>query len=80
MPHPTVARKWLVKVESEGTVTEGEYDAVFVCTGHHSNPSTPNWEGVENFQGQLLHGHYYRDSTKYIGKNVAVVGVGNSGF
>lgn len=75
--------KWLVRTASgEGVVREEVFGAVFVCTGHHSKPNLPEWEGVDTFKkngGELVHSHYYRSPEPYIGKKVAVVGVGNSG-
>lgn len=76
--------KWRVdSVSGDGETSEEIYDAVFVCTGHHSNPNIPDWEGVKAFKnggGELLHSHYYRDPMRFIGKKVAVVGIGNSGL
>ncbi|CAZ80251.1 unnamed protein product [Tuber melanosporum] len=77
--YPAGDGKWTVEVESGGEVTVDTYDAVFVCTGHHSTPNMPDWQDVEKFEGELVHSHYYRDTVKFQGKNVAVVGVGNSG-
>ncbi|KAL7271030.1 hypothetical protein RUND412_006245 [Rhizina undulata] len=75
--------KWRVKtmyLPTENPVEKVEiFDAVFMCTGHHSRPNIPAWEGVEKFSGKFIHSHYYRDVTEYIGKKVAVVGMGNSG-
>lgn len=81
---PLPGNKWRVETtSSDGAVSEEMFDAVFVCTGHHSLPNVPEWEGVKAFEnngGQLLHSHYYRDSVRFIGKKIAVVGVGNSGL
>lgn len=81
---PLPGNKWRVEtVSSDGVVSEELFDAVFVCTGHHTLPNVPEWEGVKAFEnngGQLLHSHYYRDPARFIGKKIAVVGVGNSGL
>ncbi|RPB01894.1 N-oxide-forming dimethylaniline monooxygenase [Choiromyces venosus 120613-1] len=71
--------KWTVEVESNGEVTVDTYDAVFVCTGHHSTPNVPDWEDADKFEGELIHSHYYRNTVKFREKDVAVVGIGNSG-
>ncbi|RPB13244.1 N-oxide-forming dimethylaniline monooxygenase [Morchella conica CCBAS932] len=80
---PIHDNKWLVQTrQDDGIITEEVFDAVFVCTGHHSTPNIPDWEGVEDFKmngGELIHSHSYRDPAPYIGENVAVVGIGNSG-
>lgn len=81
---PLPGNQWRVEVASgDGSVNEEVFDAVFVCTGHHSNPNTPEWEGVKAFEnngGRLIHSHNYRDPAQFIGKKVAVVGIGNSGL
>ncbi|PWW79765.1 N-oxide-forming dimethylaniline monooxygenase [Tuber magnatum] len=77
--HPVGDGRWTVEVESGGQVTVDTYDALFVCTGHHSAPNMPDWRDVDEFEGELMHSHHYRDTFKFQGKNVAVVGVGNSG-
>ncbi|KAG0638515.1 flavin monooxygenase-like protein [Tuber brumale] len=65
--------------ESGGEVMVDTHDAVFVCTSHHSTPNVPDWQGVDEFEGELVHSRCYRDPVKSRGKDVAVVGVGNSG-
>lgn len=81
---PLPDNKWRVEIRAgDGTVYEEQFDAAFICTGHHSSPNIPEWEGVKTFEnsgGRLLHSHYYRDPAQFIGKKVAVVGVGNSGL
>ena len=39
----------------------------------------PQWPGADCFAGQLLHAVEYRTTTPFIGKDVLVVGAGNSG-
>ena len=35
--------------------------------------------GLEDFRGEILHSHDYRDGSAFVKKKVVVVGVGNSG-
>lgn len=81
---PLSDNKWRVETaSSDGAVSEEMFDAVFICTGHHSLPNLPEWEGVKEFENsgrQLLHSHYYRDPARFIGKKIAIVGIGNSGL
>lgn len=66
------------------TLSTGEartYDALIVCNGHHWDPRTPDYPG--EFDGTLIHSHEYNDPFDPIdmrGKNVVVVGMGNSGL
>ena len=52
------------------------YDAVIVANGHLSEPRLAEFPG--EFSGTIVHSHHYRDPAPYDGKNVVVVGIGNS--
>jgi hypothetical protein len=52
------------------------YRAVLVANGHHWDPKLPDYPG--EFLGDTLHSHYYRTNDDFAGKNVLVVGFGNS--
>jgi putative flavoprotein involved in K+ transport len=52
---------------------------VVIATGHNHTPDLPSWPGAADFSGELLHAADYRNATPYIGKNVLVVGAGNTG-
>lgn len=70
---------WSVKVqENGGEVEEFVYDAVLVCVGHLSKPSTPDFAGRDLFKGQFLHSHYYRRPGPFDKKKVAIIGFGSS--
>lgn len=64
------------------TLSTGEsrlYDVLFVCNGHHWSPRTPEYPGA--FDGTAIHAHEYRDPFDPVdmrGKNIVVVGMGNS--
>lgn len=58
-----------------------KFDAVLVCTGHHTQPYIPPpWPGQEKFCGKIIHVHSYKDHRNYEDKIIAIVGVGNSGI
>jgi putative flavoprotein involved in K+ transport len=52
---------------------------VVVATGYNGEPFVPAWPGREGFGGELLHSSDYRNPQRYAGKDVLVVGAGNSG-
>jgi dimethylaniline monooxygenase (N-oxide forming) len=57
------------------------YDAVIVANGHHWKPRSPEppFPGQDGFEGEQLHSHYYREpDERFQGKQVLVVGFGNS--
>ncbi|NUK34237.1 NAD(P)/FAD-dependent oxidoreductase [Streptomyces lunaelactis] len=53
--------------------------AVVVATGYNHTPSLPDWPGRDSYTGELLHAGEYRNAAPYAGKDVLVVGVGNTG-
>lgn len=54
-----------------------EFDCLFVANGHHSSPRHPAWK--DDFSGQYLHSHNFKNNRGFEGKRVLVVGAGNSG-
>ena len=52
---------------------------VVVATGWADFPYTPNWPGMSEFGGAIVHSSRYRSGAIYAGKRVLVVGFGNSG-
>lgn len=53
--------------------------AVVVATGFNHTPRIPDWSGRDTFTGELVHASDYRNPAPYAGKDVLVVGVGNTG-
>ncbi|GLW50922.1 monooxygenase [Streptomyces sp. NBRC 14336] len=53
--------------------------AVVVATGYNHTPRLPDWPGREEYTGELLHASAYRNAKPYAGRDVLVVGVGNTG-
>ncbi|MEO3759640.1 NAD(P)/FAD-dependent oxidoreductase [Mycobacterium sp. B14F4] len=52
--------------------------AVVVATGNYHTPTLPAWPGAETFTGDLLHSAHYRNPRPFAGRDVLVVGAGNS--
>jgi putative flavoprotein involved in K+ transport len=52
---------------------------VVVGTGYNHTPYIPGWPGRESFDGQLIHAGVYRNGRPYAGRDVLVVGAGNTG-
>jgi dimethylaniline monooxygenase (N-oxide forming) len=72
---------WEVTVEdAEGRRETDRYRAVLVANGHHWNPRWPEppFPGSEQFEGEQLHAHHYREPEVLVGKRVLVLGIGNS--
>jgi putative flavoprotein involved in K+ transport len=52
---------------------------VVVATGYNRIPFMPDWPGGESFTGELIHGSSYRNPEPFRGRDVLVVGSGNTG-
>lgn len=66
---------WQVRLESGET---RQYDALFVCNGHHWNPRWPEPPFPGHFDGTILHSHDYKEPSAFRDKRVVVLGIGNS--
>ena len=60
---------------------QGELRAryVVVATGYNHTPFMPDWPGRDSFQGDLVHASEYRNPRPYEGRDVLIVGTGNTG-
>ncbi|HEY2542074.1 MAG TPA: NAD(P)/FAD-dependent oxidoreductase [Gaiellaceae bacterium] len=54
-------------------------DTVIVATGYNGAPFVPDWPGRDGFTGELIHSSQYRNPAPYRGRDVLIVGAGNSG-
>jgi putative flavoprotein involved in K+ transport len=50
-----------------------------VATGYNGRPHVPSWPGRDGFAGEVLHSSDYRNPQTFRGRDVLVVGAGNSG-
>ena len=73
--------EWEVTVEdAEGERRTERYSAVLVANGHHWNPRWPEpaFPGSEEFSGEQVHVHHYREPDVLVDRRVLVLGIGNS--
>jgi cation diffusion facilitator CzcD-associated flavoprotein CzcO len=68
-------RDGLCVVTSAGDLTARH---VIVATGHEHTPRMPEWPGLQQYQGRLLHSAEYRDPVQFRNADVLVVGAGSS--
>ena len=52
---------------------------VVVATGNNAEPVMPAFPGIDAFAGRVQHSADYTEAAPYIGKDVLVVGMGNTG-
>ncbi len=67
---------WLLRATGGRELTGA---AVVVATGFNHTPRLPDWPGRDAYTGELLHASRYRDAKPFAGRDVLVVGVGNTG-
>ncbi|WP_217177429.1 NAD(P)/FAD-dependent oxidoreductase [Streptomyces sp. AC495_CC817] len=67
---------WLLHATGGRELTGG---AVVVATGYNHTPHIPDWPGRDSYQGELVHAAEYRNPQPYAGRDVLVVGIGNTG-
>ena len=76
-----VEGEWEVTVaDADGNRESHRYRAVLVANGHHWDPRWPEpaFPGSEDFAGEQLHVHHYREPEVLRDKRVLVLGIGNS--
>ncbi|GGB86244.1 monooxygenase [Knoellia flava TL1] len=69
---------WLVTVEGPAGRETRTYDAVLVANGHHWDPRWPEPAYPGTFAGEQIHAHDYRSAAQLEGRDIVVVGSGNS--
>jgi cation diffusion facilitator CzcD-associated flavoprotein CzcO len=52
--------------------------AVVLATGNYSAPTIPGWPGLSSFNGEIVHSGDFTNAWPYRGRDVLVVGAGNS--
>jgi putative flavoprotein involved in K+ transport len=74
------AERWSVVVQrSDGSKREMHPRHVVLATGVSGIPNLPDIPTLRNFSGKVLHSSQYDDGDAWKGKNVLVIGSGNSG-
>jgi trimethylamine monooxygenase len=62
-----------------GETKEEIFSHVIVANGIYSTPNLPDFPGLNDFQGRILHSHDFRDAREFSQKKVLIVGAGYSG-
>ncbi|WOL12080.1 putative indole-3-pyruvate monooxygenase YUCCA10 [Canna indica] len=73
---------WSVIARSSSTDKLTDYRCRFlvVATGENSEGFVPDIPGLKQFPGRAIHSSFFKSGRDYAGKNVLVVGSGNSGM
>lgn len=70
---------WTVDVERKtGETVQITCNFLFMCTGYYNYEAgyTPEFEGTDDFRGQIVHPQKWTDDIDYAGKKVIVIGSG----
>jgi cation diffusion facilitator CzcD-associated flavoprotein CzcO len=70
--------RWTVRAERDGEPVEITCDWLYGCTGYYRYDEgfSPNFEGTERFEGEIVHPQHWPEDLDYAGKRVVVVGSG----
>ncbi|MGB5705730.1 MAG: NAD(P)/FAD-dependent oxidoreductase [Arenicellales bacterium] len=63
--------------EKDEEYTE-DFDYVIVASGHFSTPNVPDFEGLDAFNGRVLHAHDFRDALEFKDKDILLIGTSYS--
>jgi cation diffusion facilitator CzcD-associated flavoprotein CzcO len=73
-------RRWIVDVEvgEEKTVKVFKCRFFWACSGYYNYEEgyTPEFKGIEEFKGQVVHPQKWTDDIDYTGKTVVIIGSG----
>ncbi|KAK7380004.1 hypothetical protein VNO78_32328 [Psophocarpus tetragonolobus] len=75
-----VCHLWRVKTLKKEDRAEYVCQWLIVATGECAEEVVPQIEGMEEFDGHIFHTSLYKSGSMFCGKNVLVVGCGNSGM
>ncbi len=59
-------------------ITTEQFDNVVCCNGHFSTPNVPSFDGLERFNGRVLHAHDFRDAVEFKDKDILIIGTSYS--
>ena len=73
-------KRWTLEATRSDTGEKVRFSADFLwmCQGYyrHAEGYTPEWQGVEDYEGQIVHPQTWPEDLDYRGKNVVVIGSG----
>ncbi|KAJ4809099.1 Flavin-containing monooxygenase [Rhynchospora pubera] len=72
--------RWIVKARSGDVLEEYIGRFLVVAAGENDQKFVPDVNGLDSFKGVVIHSSEYRNAAAFKGKDVLVVGSGNSGM
>ncbi|KAF3940055.1 hypothetical protein ABW19_dt0209252 [Dactylella cylindrospora] len=68
-------QQWILHFEGG---EERSFDKVIISTGTNRIPNVPELEGLDNFQGKVIHSQAFKRPSDFQGKSVLVLGFSNT--
>ena len=74
----TADARWTVVAEKHGERREVTANFVILCSGYYNYAAgyTPEWPGMADYKGTLVHPQFWPEDLDYAGKQVVVIGSG----
>lgn len=69
---------WHVSVNSSGKKNNYTFDSVAICSGMFVHKKIPDFKGLDDFSGKIVHTKDYSNAEQFRGKRVLCVGMGES--
>jgi 4-hydroxyacetophenone monooxygenase len=70
---------WVLEADTPDGLVTIEANAIINAVGGFANPRFPNFEGMEDFEGEILHPNRWPEDFDATGKRVGIVGNGSTG-
>jgi len=69
---------WTLTVDNDGETRTYRTRFLWMCQGYyrHAEGYTPEWAGMEDFEGRIVHPQTWPEDLDYTGKKVAIIGSG----
>jgi monooxygenase len=74
----TADAAWTVVAEHDGREIEFTCNFLYMCTGYYnySKGYLPDFEGMQDYRGRIVHPQFWTSDIEYAGKRVVVIGSG----
>ncbi len=76
----TTQSTWTITIQNsvDGTTTECTCNFLYACSGYYNydHGYTPDFEGIDDYQGHFIHPQKWPNDLDYTGKNIVVIGSG----
>jgi monooxygenase len=71
-------QRWTLEVDNDGTRVEATCDFLWSCAGYYDyeRPYAPEFPGIDEYAGTVVHPQLWPDELDYAGKRVVVIGSG----